>query len=485
MSNNQTRMNVLSNLIWRLAERSGAQIISFVVSMILARILAPEVYGTLSLIMVFTVILYVFVDSGLGNALIQKKDADDLDFSTVFYTNLVFCVLLYGFMFVAAPLISKFYNNTSLTALIRVLSLTLIISGVKNVQQAYVSRNMMFKKFFFATLGGTVTAAIVGIVLAYQGYGAWALVAQQIVNMSIDTCVLWFTVRWRPKKQFSFERLKGLFSFGSKLLASSLLDAGYKSLRQLVIGKMYSSADLAFYERGDKFPNFIVNNINASLDSVLLPTMAKEQESREQVKKMVRRSIMMSTYIMAPLMMGMAFAAPTIIETLLTEKWLSCVTYLRIFCISYMFYPIHTANLNAIKALGRSDIFLKLEIIKKTIGITLLIVSLKYGVFFIAISELVSSVFAQMVNSWPNKKLLGYSYLEQLFDIMPSIIIAIIMGIVVLFVEKIQMMLVLKLVFEIVIGFIVYFVLSFVLKLEAFQYLWEIIKPERKDNWRE
>ena len=344
-------------------ERVGAQLVQFIVSIVLARILDPSVYGTVALITVFTTIMQVFVDSGLGNALIQKKNADDIDFSTVFYTNIIFCLFLYGVMWFSAPAIAHFYRQAELVPYVRVLSLTIVVSGVKNIQQAYVSRKMLFKRFFFATLAGTIGAAVLGITMALHGAGVWAIIAQQLFNLTVDTCVLWITVRWRPIRAFSFQRLKGLFSYGWKLLVSSLLDTGYNNLRQLLIGKIYSSSDLAYYNQGDKFPSVIVTNINTSIDSVLLPAMSSEQDHKDQVKNMTRRAIKTSTYIMAPLMIGLAACSKEVVALILTDKWLPCVPYLQIFCFSYMIWPLHTANLNAIKALGRSDMFLKLEII--------------------------------------------------------------------------------------------------------------------------
>lgn len=467
---------VLSNMIWRFAERCGAQLIQFVVSIVLARILAPEAYGTIALVIVFANILQVFVDSGLGNALIQKKDADDLDFSSVFYFNVIWCLMLYSIIFLAAPYIAGIYDDDSLIPLIRVLCLTVVISGLKNVQQAYVSRNLQFKKFFFATLGGTLLSAVVGIALAMQGFGVWALVAQKLVNLSVDTLVLWFTVRWRPKPMFSFNRLKGLISYGWKLFASSLLDAVYGNLRSLIIGKLYTEEDLAFYNQGNQFPSVIVTNINLSIDSVLLPVMSREQDDKEHVKSMTRRAIKTSTYIMAPLMMGLAFVAEPVVRLLLTEKWLPCVPYLRIFCITYMFYPIHTANLNAIKAMGRSDMFLKLEILKKVIGLTVLLLTMRYGVLIMAYSALFTSVCGQLINSAPNKKLLDYGYPEQLRDILPSILLAVFMGVCVLPIGWLPLPVPVILLLQVTIGALIYVLGSVVTKNDSFLYLLELIK---------
>lgn len=468
---------VATNFFWRFAERSGAQLVSFIVSIVLARILDPDAYGTIALITVFTTILQVFVDSGLGNALIQKKNADDLDFSTVFYTNLIFCTILYSGIFICAPLIAKFYNDVELIPYIRVLSLTVLISGIKNVQQAYVSRHMLFKKFFFSTLGGTIFSAIIGIAMALNGYGVWALVAQQVVNLAIATCILWFTVKWRPHRQFSFKRLRGLFSFGWKLLVSSLIDTIYNDIRQLIIGKLYSSSDLAYYNRGKQFPNLIISNVNTSIDSVLLPAMSKEQDNRTAVRNMTRRSIKTSIYIMAPLMMGMVFIATPLVELILTDKWLPCVPYLRIFCITYMFYPIHTANLNAIKAMGRSDLFLKLEIIKKIVGMALLLATMWFGVMAMAYSLLVSSIFSQIINSWPNRRLLNYSYISQLKDIIPSILLALFMGICISWISLFDLPTFVTLCIQVILSGIIYIGLSYLFKIDSFLYLCRYIKP--------
>ena len=468
---------IFSNFIWRFAERSGAQLVTFIVSIVLARLLMPEDYGTIALVTVFTTIMQVFVDSGLGTALIQKKDADDLDFSSVFYFNFVVCIILYLVMFFVAPLIASFYNMSELTPVVRVISLTIVISGVKGVQQSYVSRNMLFKRFFYATLGGTIFSAFLGIAMAYAGFGVWAIVAQQLSNTAIDTLILWITVKWRPKLMFSWNRLKGLLGFGWKMLCSALIDTVYNNLRSLLIGKVYSSADLAYYNEGDKFPKLIVTNINTSIDSVLLPAMSKEQDSKETVKRMTRRSIKVSCYIMAPLMIGLAFCARNVVVVVLTEKWLPCVLFLQIFCITYMFYPIHTANLNAIKAMGRSDLFLKMEILKKAIGMILLLATMFISVKAMAYSLLISTLTSMIINSWPNKKLLDYSFLEQMKDILPSILLATGMGVVVYMIGFLPISTLPLLLVQVICGGAIYVLGSAVFKLEPFLYLVRIIKP--------
>lgn len=477
---NELKKKTVSSLIWRFLERCGAQGVTFLVSIVLARLLAPEVYGLIALVTVFTTILQVFVDSGMGNALIQKKDADDLDFSSVFFFNLVMCIALYLVLFFCAPLIAKFYHNPELTSVIRVLGITLLIAGVKNVQQAYVSRTLQFKRFFFATLGGTIGAAVVGIAMAYMGLGVWALVAQSLFNAAIDTVILWFTVRWRPRLQFSFARLKELLKYGWKLLVSALLHTFYTNLRTLIIGKLYTTADLAYYEKGQSFPTLIVSNINSSIDSVLLPTMSGVQDNRETVKAITRRSIVTSSYLMWPMMIGLAVVAKPLVLLILTEKWLMAVPYLQIICFALGLEPLQTANLNAIKALGRSDIFLKLEIVKKTISIGILLLSMRFGVVAIAVSSLVYSVIATMFNAAPNRKLMGYSYFEQVKDILPGFALALLMGAAVYPIALIPVPTILTLLAQVVAGVGFYVGMSAILKLESFYYILNSIRQFKR-----
>lgn len=470
------KQKVVSNLIWRFMERFGSQLVAMVVQIILARMLDPAVFGTVAKVTIITTILLVFVDSGMANSLIQKKDPDDLDFSSVFYFNMVFCLVLYAGLFAAAPAIARFYDDAQLTAIVRVLGLTVVVAGVKNVQQAYVSKTLQFKRFFFATLGGTLLSAAVGIVMVFCGFGVWAIVAQQLTNVTVNTAILWLTVGWRPKRMFSFERLKGLLGYGWKLLVSGLLDTVYNKLREIMIAVFYTDADLAYYNRGMTYPNLLVENINASIDSVLLPVLSAEQDHKEQVRNMTRRAIRISTYVMMPMMMGLAVCAEPLIRLLLTDKWLPCVPYLRIFCFSYAFYPLHTANLNAIKAMGRSDLFLKLEIIKKVFGVIILLVTLQYGVYVMALSLLFTSVMSQLINSWPNAKLLDYAYGHQLMDMLPAILLSLVMGAAVYPIQLFGWSDWVTLPVQVIAGAAVYILGSVIFRLDSFSYLLGIMK---------
>lgn len=474
---NNTKHIFLSNFIWRFAERCGAQMVTFVVSIFLARLIEPEAYGIIALITVFTSILNVFIDSGLGSALIQKKNADDLDFSSVFYANIVFCTILYFGLYACAPYIAAFYDNFSMTSMIRVLGLTLVISGVKNVQTAYVSRTMQFKRFFFATLGGTIGAAFVGIGMAMFGFGVWALIAQSLFNNLVDTIILWIMVGWRPQKRFSLQRLKRLFSFGWKLLAAGLLDTIYNNIRSLIIGRMYTAEDLAYYNRGKSWPSLVVDNVNSSLSSILFPAMSLVQENVVTMKKMTRRAITVCVYVMAPLMMGLCFVIEPLTRVVLTEKWIPSVPFVQIFCITFMFYPIHTANLNVIKALGRSDLFLKLEIAKKIVGVMAILISAPISVMAMGYSLLITEVLGQIINTWPNRKLLNYGYLEQLKDILPGILLAVAMGCCIYPIQWLGLPDIVTLCIQVPLGAVIYIGGSIIFKLDSFNYLWGIVKP--------
>ena len=468
------KQSVITNFIWRLLERGGTYVMNFIVSIVLARLLEPSLYGSIALVTAITAILQVFVDSGMANSLIQKKDTDDLDYSSVFYFNLVFCLVLYLGLFLAAPLIGRIYHDASLIPVVRVLGLTIVVSGVKNVQQAYVAKTMQFRRFFFATLGGTIFSAAVGITLAYLGYGVWALVFQQLLNVTVNTAILWLTVGWKPKRMFSWQRLGSLISYGWKLLISQLLDTAYLKLYQFIIGLRYSTADLAYYNKGDQFPNLIMENTNASLDSVLLPVLSSEQDDRERVREMTRRAIRVSTYVLMPLMAGLAVCAEPLIRLLLTEKWLPCVPYMQLFCLYYAFWPLHTANLNAIKATGHSGIFLYLEIIKKVLETAVLLVTMRYGVMAIMLGLLLSGFASVAINAWPNKKLLGYSIPQQLKDTFPALALSLLMGAAILPVTWTGLPDLVKLIIMVPAGVAVYVGGSVLFKLDSFRYIREI-----------
>ncbi len=419
---------IIKNFLWRFFERSGSQAISLLVSIILARLLAPSDYGKIAIILILINFLQVFVDSGFGIALIQKKDADDSDFSTVFFFNIAVGTLFSIVIFSAAPFIAQFFNISDLDKAIKALSPLLFLFGIKNTLQSFISKKLLFRKQFFSTLYGTFTSAFIGIFLAYHDYGIWALVWQQLSSAFITTFTLCIIVPWRPKLIFSYRKLKDLFHFGWKLLLTSFIDTGYSQLRQILISKIYTPQDLAFYNRGSQFPTIIESNLGSSINSVLFPAMAIEQDDTKRLKDIMKKTICISSYIMIPFMIILAISAEPLVKLVLSEKWLPCVPFLRVFCITSAFSPIHTANMNAIKAIGRSDLILKMDILKKSIGIILIIITAQISVMAMAYSLIISNVCSQIINSWPNKKIFNYSYINQMKDFIPQTLLSIVIG---------------------------------------------------------
>lgn len=477
------KSSVITSLIWKFLERIGTQGVQFVVAIVLARLLAPADFGLIALVTVFIAIANVFVQSGLNTALIQKKNADNLDFSTVFYASLAIAALLYGVLFVCAPLIADFYNGqTKLIPVVRVLGLMLLLGAVSSVQEAYVARNMMFKKLFYRSVGAIIPSGIFGVMLAYMGFGIWALVGQQLMNSSLMCIIMLFTVKWRPQFIFSFARFKGLFSFGWKLLCSALLDTVYRNIRDLVIGKLFTPADLGFYNRGDQFPKIIIGNINASIQSVLLPSLSTVQDDRPRLKSLARRSIKTSAFLILPMMAGLAAVAKPLTLVLLGEKWLPAVPFIQICCFSYAFWPIHTTNLSAINAVGRSDVFLKLEIIKKSYGLAVLALAiwLFRSPIGIAMSAAVVAPLGSFVNAYPNKKLLNYGFGEQMKDFLPSFALAVVMGVgVYMLSDLVNVTPILQLPLLVVVGLCFYVGVAKLLRFECLEYILNTIKEHR------
>ena len=457
-------------------ERCGAQVVSFVVSIVLARILEPELYGTIALITVITSILQVFVDSGMANALIQKKDTDDLDYSSVFYFNVAFCLVLYIGLFFASPLISRIYGSPDLVPVIRVLGLTIVVSGVKNVQQAYVAKTMQFRRFFFST---PRRYAVLRRRRHHDGLprlrdmGAGRSAASERRCQYRDPLA---DRRLEAEAHVLLQRLGGLVSYGWKLLVSALLDTIYLKISQLVVGLKYTSSDLAFYNKGDQLCLLVVENINSSIDSVLLPVLSAEQDSRDHVREMTSRAIKTSSYIMMPLMMGMAVCAEPLIRLLLTEKWLPCVPYMQVFCAMYAFYPLHTANLNAIKAMGHSDIFLKLEIIKGDRRHRSYLRRDEHQRLCRRRQSVRLRAHFLVINAWPNRKLLGYKLTKQLRDILPALLLACLMGVCIYPISLLGLSDWLTLLIQVPLGIAIYVGGSVIFRVDSFSFMLDVLR---------
>lgn len=473
---NRIKKKVFSGMIWAFGEQFAAQAVSFILSVILARLLMPDEYGTITMVLVFINIANVFVTNGFGEALVQRKNATDEDFTTVFYCSLAVAVFLYSVLYITAPLIAAFYDSPELALVLRVLSLKLPIASINSIQRAYVQKNMQFKKFFFSTLGGTILSGVLGIFMAYKGFGVWALVAQYMSNSCVATIVMFFTVRWKPKLIFCKSSAKELIKYAWKLTAASLINTVYNELRSLIIGKKYSSSDLAYYNKGNHIPSLAITNINSAISTVIFPAMSQCNNDPNRLKAITRRSMKVAAFVIFPVMGGIIGVGESLIRLLLTEKWIPCVPYLYMACMYWACQPVQTANWQVIKAMGRSDLALRLEIYKKVIGFLLVFVSIPFGVEAIAASNVLFAIISMLINIIPNKKLINYSIREQMLDLAPSFISSVVMCLVVLEVGNIVLPDIVLIPVQVAIGIGIYVFCSVLLRNDSFSYILDILK---------
>ena len=481
MSSNDSRNKVMKSLFWVYLENISAQLVTFVVSIVLARLLLPSDYGLIALVTVFINVANVFVSASFNMSLVQKKDADRLDYNTLFWFNCVLSAVLYIVLFFFAPLIANYYENELLTAVIRVLSLSIPLSAYNSIQVAYVNSRMTFRKSFVATSSGAILSGIIGIIMAYKGAGLWALVTQRVVNIFLNTIFLSLIVDWKPAFEFSWKRFQSLFRFGWKILVTGLMFTGYSELRSLVIGKRYSADDLAYYNRGFQFPQFIASNIDTTITRVMLPTFSKSQDNVEQLALMTRRAAKTSAYIMTPILFGLAVVGENVVHLLLTDKWLPCVPFLQIMCIVWWLQPTQSCSIQAINAIGRSDVYLKIEIISKLIGLSLLVgaVIVFDTPIAIAFSMLIGQVLAVFIYGSFVQKHVGYKLIEQIKDIFIPALMGAVMALGVYCVGRLIENGFVVLFIQVVVGGLIYIVLSHVLKIEEYKYLKNIIIRRR------
>jgi len=482
MNNSISKNQVLSSLLWKFIERGGNQIISFVISIILARLLSPDDYGLIALIMVFITFANIFIQSGFSTSLIQKKSISKNDYDTAFTCSIIIASIIYIILFILAPSISLFYLNDKIIVLLRVVSLSLFIGSLNSVQVAIISRKMQFRKLFKSSIIAAVISGIISILLSLNNFGVWSLVCNLILNQLIVSMLLYYSIDWNPSFKISKDSLSQLFNFGSNILMTNILATLFLNLRNLVVGKLFNSTILGFYNRGMQFPAAFVSNIDGTIQSVMLPTYSFYQDNILVVRNIVRRSIKMSSFIVFPMMFGLLVISKPLILVLLTEKWIPAVIFVQIYCLIYALMPIHTANLYAIKALGHSGMILKIEIVKKVIDVIILILSLQFGVIAIALGELISGLISTIINAYPNKKYLNYSIREQWTDIIPSLTLSIIMAICIYFIQFLNIQNNAFLItMQILSGIVIYSALAFLLKFEEISYLDKTIKSFRKE----
>ena len=483
-----SKQKVAGGLFWSYGERIMAQLVSLIVSIVLARLLDPENYGVISIVMIFITFCDAIVTGGLGNAIVQKKDADELDVNTMLCCSVATSILLYIIIFCAAPYIASFYNMPIIRPILRVLGLRLLISGVNSIQRAWIQKRMLFKRFFVSTSFGTIISAVVGISMAYMGKGAWALVGQYLTNSFIDTAVLLITNDWKPRLQFSWKRAKEMLSYGWKVLVTTVVYTIEGDLRSLIIGKKFGSADLAYYDQGKKFPNLLVTNINTSISNVMFPVLSESQNDPTRLKQLCRRAVRIGIYLLSPLLIGLMGVADTFVIAILSEKWAPCIPFLRILTLVFLVRPFTTTCQQSILSVGRSDITLKIEIIVNAVAIGILFYSvfILESVLGIAIGTLIAELVSMGMFMYYENKIIRYSYKEQLQDLLPSLGLATVMGVIVYIVHFLPIYKGLALILQVVIGAAFYFAASYVLQFEPFVYLVGMLKEKLnnpKMNW--
>ncbi|WP_417009140.1 lipopolysaccharide biosynthesis protein [Bacteroides congonensis] len=478
MSTSNQKSTVVGSLVWKFLERGGVQVIQFIVSILIARILTPHDYGSVALLTIFISIATVFVQSGLSTALVQKKDADELDCSSVFYYSVALALIVYLILFFSAELIADFYNMPELVSILRVMSITLFPGALNALQIAILSKNMQFKKQFYSSLSAAIFSGIVGLSMAVLDYGPWALVFQQLSYQSVICIVLFFLVKWRPQFNFSFTRTKSLLSYGLRLLAARLIDTVYHNLESLIIGKKYSADTLAYCNKGKQFPMTLIDNIDGSVQSVMLPAYSAKQDDLGAVKAMLRKTVSMSTFFVFPAMITLAAMGEPLIGLVLGDKWLDSVPYLQLFCAVSMLFPLQTANLQAINAIGRSDTYLKLMTIKRVLGVVILFASICVydSPFSLVIAALIIEVVAVLVNVPSNKMLLDYHLYEQIQDVLPNLVLALVVGVVVYLINYISLSYLLTLFLQMLTALISFCGLVFITKNNNLKYVINVIR---------
>ena len=472
--------NVIKSFFWKLLERFSVQGLSLCITLVLARILSPSDYGTVAIITVFVNLANVIIDGGLNTALIQKKDTDSLDYSTIFFSSILLSIVLYALLYVTSPWIAEFYDIPELVDMIRILGVILVFEAVNSIQRAYVSKMMLFRKLFYSSFFALLVSGSLGIYMALNDYGVWALISQQMTCVLVTIIIMWFTIKWRPILAFSFESFKKLFDYGWKIFGLNFITTLYLNIRSLIIGKFYSPADLAFFERGHTLSSMVVQNINTSLQTILFPVLSNSQNDKVRIKSLVRRSTGMTCLLIFPALIGLISIAKPLVLLILTEKWLPAVAYIQIYSIAYMLFPVQVANMEAIKAMGYSGISLKLEIIKKVIETTILIISVFMGVIAIAWGVVFFNFVCLFINLYPSKKYLDYGVFEQVKDIIPTFLCAIMMGFSIYWIQYLPIHLLLILMLQMIMGVLVFGLFCYLSKNESFLYVKSLITEKLK-----
>jgi O-antigen/teichoic acid export membrane protein len=469
----------ISGFFWQFGQKILSQGIQFVISVILARLLMPEEFGLVALTTIFINVAMVCANSGLGASLIQAKEVDEVDFNTAFFAGFGISVIIYGIIFFVAPYAADWYEKEELTWILRTLGLTILLSSLNSVQNAIVYRNLELKRLFKATIAGVCVSAAVGVLLAFYGFGVWALVFSSVSNQVTNILTMNLIIKWRPKCQFSIQRLKKLYSFGINIMATEFMGTFFNELRGFFIGSKYSVSDLAFYNRGNVIPSILSNNITGTMCNVLFPSMSKYQDDKETVKRMMRTSIKVCSFFVMPLMFFLFSVSDKVVLVLYSEKWTAAIPFMQVLCLKCVFSIVGGINIQAVKALGKSNVLLKLEFIKKPLYLGAILYAMTISPLAICIANTVYDFVGMMINILPNRKFLNYTYKEQFKDVVPYLLLSVAMVVVAIgvghFIDNIYVALAVQL----IVCVTVYLVLAHVFSLESYVYVVENIKKYR------
>ncbi len=488
--NGGIKKNVISGFFWKAMESGGDQLVTFFISVVLARLLGPEKYGTMATMLIFISIANVIIQNGFQTALIQKKNVDNTDLSSVFWTGLIISAFIYAVIFFLAPGIAVFFEDSDITRMLRVLSLILFFGAITSVETAILARSMNFRIQCTSTILADILSGAAGIAAAFKGMGTWALIIQQLVKNFVLMLMLMMRLKWRPKLSMSFKRLKSLFGYGWKVLVSGLIDTFYTNIYTPFISVLYDVSMVGFYNRGNQFPQVIVNSMATTVQAVMLPAFSSLQDEKKHAQKMFRRAVKLSSFVMFPILFGIAASADAIVMVLLGTDWMPAVPLIRLCCFSYSVWHLHVINLQAINANGRSDIYLKLEVIKKTVGIAVLVLSIRMGITGMILMKAVVDYICTFINGWPNKKIIGYGPVEQWADALPELMLSLVMYAGVSLVElfytgaysfygNVDALLnsncIVLLIIQVFSGAAIYLIIAFIFRMESLRYLFETV----------
>lgn len=475
MQQESLKNKTIKGVGWSAADALLGQGVTFIVGLVLARLLSPDEYGLIGICLIFTTVLNGIVDSGFSNALIRKKEVTDEDYNTMFTTNMAISIVLYVLLFISAPLVSDFFHRIELTALVRVTGLILFLNALSITQVTILTKNIDFKTKTKASLVSAIISGVIGIAMAFMGYGVWSLVAQQLSKQLLYTLCLWVLSKWWPKFTFYKDSFKYMWGFGWKLLASGILNNVWNQLYQVVIGRCYTSSTLGHYTRANEYASIFSSNLTLIVQRVSYPVLAEIQDDKERMVQGYRKVIKITMFVTAVCMISLGAVSEPLIYTLIGAKWQEAATYLPLICISMSLYPLHAINLNILQVLGRSDIFLYLEILKKIVGIVPIVIGIFCGIYYMLLTSILTGVISLYLNTWYTGKTLNYSFWKQLRDIAPSYFTALVIALAVYFLKYLSLPYYVVLMLQIIVGLVACITISEIFKFDEYKELKTIV----------